>query len=91
MQGLEEELQKTHRFKNELEQIQLQLANVAKLQERYDVLKVEVEGLRSTSETVASLVDELKQLKASPNPAVSTPPALPSTPKPKSPRVPHPE
>ncbi|KAJ2928870.1 hypothetical protein H1R20_g8279, partial [Candolleomyces eurysporus] len=83
IEGLEEELRQRNQ---DFERIQAQLNNVEQLQKRYELLEAEVRGLRLEAGSVATLVEEVKQLKESMS--VGGSPMLPSTPKPKSPRIP---
>lgn len=85
---LEEELRNTRQRNEDLERIQAQLINVEQLQKRYDLLEAEVRELRLEAGAVTSLAEELKQLKESMSTRSSPPSVLPSTPKPKSPRIP---
>ncbi|RXW24771.1 hypothetical protein EST38_g1073 [Candolleomyces aberdarensis] len=86
IEGLEEELRNTRQRNQDFERIQAQLNNVEQLQKRYELLEAEVRGLRLEAGSVATLVEEVKQLKESMS--VGGSPMLPSTPKPKSPRIP---
>lgn len=86
--SLEEELRITQQRNQELERIQAQIATVATLQQRYDSLEAEVRELRSEKLSIAALTEEFKQLKAS-LASHPSPIAFPTTPEPKTPRLPH--
>jgi uncharacterized protein with von Willebrand factor type A (vWA) domain len=86
--GLEEELRNSRQRDQDFERIQAQLNNVDQLQKKYELLEAELRGLRLEAGSVATLAEEVRQLKESMSAGGSPLTILPSTPKPKSPRIP---